>query len=370
VELFTAKRRVQQEDGKVINTNSQFQKNMLHRICHAGKNRTVPKGISVENQNTPPLNTMNKHTTIAAFAAACLAGSTAYAGPSKPAKHVVEPVQESCITGDIGLNVTSNYLRKGIALENQGLILQPYADLHFRIYKGAGALTSVTADLGIWNSFQDRRTRVGGANLGVNRQTTSNWFEFDFQAGLTAHFNKLSLGGYFKTYESPSSAFQNTYTAGIAVSYDDSDMLGAFALHPHALVELQLEGTTGNNYRGPVVVGAHHGRGQYYEVGIAPGHSYGDLTLSLPVTAGFGSGGFYLGNRGFGFISVGVNAEYALNFVPACLGKWSINSGFTYYRLGGNNTAPNRSGASGAGFSQAVIDKNQLVFQGGLKVAF
>lgn len=316
------------------------------------------------------MNTRNI-TTVAAFAAACLAGSTAYAGPAPaPAKKVIEPVQESCITGDIGLNVVSNYIRKGIALENQGLIMQPYANLHFRIYKGAGALTSVTADLGISNSFHDRNTRAGGANPGLNRQTTSNWFEFDFQAGLTAHFNKLSLGGYFKTYESPSSAFQTTYTAGVAVSYDDTDMLGAFALHPHALVELQLEGTTGNNFRGAAVVGASHGRGQYYEVGIAPAHSYGDLTLSLPVTAGFGSGGFYLGNRGFGFISVGVNAEYALNFVPACLGKWSINSGFTYYRLGGNNTGPNRSGASGLGSSQAVVDKNQLVFQGGLKVAF
>ena len=110
----------------------------------------------------------------------------------------------------------------------------------------------------------------------------------------------------------------------------------------------------------------------YYEVGITPAHSWGDLTLSLPLKGGFGSGGFYLGNRGFGFVSVGVNAAYALNFVPACLGKWTIDSGVTYYRLGGTNTGPLalRSGASGAGLSQAVTDKNQIVFQGGLKVAF
>ena len=309
---------------------------------------------------------MNTRTiTVVAFAAACLAGSTAYAGTKvRESKKIVEPVQESCITGDIGFNVTSNYIRHGIVLENQGFIIQPYADLHFRIYKGAGALTSVTADIGIWNSFQDRRTSAGRFTGG--RQSTANWFEFDFQTGLTMNFNKLSIGGYFKTYESPASVFQNTYTAGMKVAYDDSDALGAIALHPYALVELQLEGTTGNNFRSAT----SHGRGQYYEVGIAPGHTWGALTLSLPVKGGFGSGGFYLGNRGFGFIAVGARADYALNFVPACLGKWTIDGGFTYYRLGGTNSGFNRAGASGGSLAQAVTDKNQLVFEGGLKVAF
>ena len=305
------------------------------------------------------MNTRNI-TTLAAFAAACLAGSTAYAGP-KPVKHtkVIEPVQESCITGDIGFDVVSNYISKGILYSNQGFIMQPYADLHFRIYKGAGALTSATIDIGIWNSFHGHH--VGPAA----RQSTSNWFEFDFQVGATLNFDKLAIGGYFKTYESPSSSFPNTYTVGISAAYDDSAALGAFALHPYALAELQLEKSTGNSINGS--------RGQYYELGIAPGHTWGDLTLSLPVKAGFGSGGFYRGNRGFGYISVGARADYALHFVPACLGKWSVNAGATYYRLGGNNTAPGLSGASGLtgnAAGQARVDKNQFVFQGGLKVAF
>ncbi len=311
---------------------------------------------------------MNKHTTtFAAFAAACLAGSTAYAGPA-PAqtKKVIEPASESCITGDIGFDVLSEYIHQGIVKQNQGFIIQPYADLHFRIYKGAGALTSVTVDLGVWDSFQSNHP-VGGP-FGARGATTKNWFESDFQSGLTFNFDKLSIGGYFKVYESPASAFPNVYTGGINLAYDDSAALGAFALHPYARVELQFQGTTGNdfNFANP----AFHGRGQYYEVGIAPGHTWGAFTLSLPITGGFGSGGYYLGNRGFGFISVGARAEYALHFVPACLGKWTIGAGATYYRLGGNNTLPNLSGAAGRSPAQAVTDKNQLVFQGGLKVAF
>ena len=212
---------------------------------------------------------MNKHTiTLAAFAAACLVGSTAYGKHKsshedskyvKPAKKVVEPVQESCITGDIGFDVVSNYVTKGIVQNNQGFIIQPYANLHFRIYKGAGALTSITADVGIWNSFQSHRGR------GPVGQTTSNWYEFDFKTGLTFNFNKLSLSPYFMTYESPASYFPNAYTAGLTLAYDDSAALGAFALHPYALVEFQLEGTTGNNFpgiNGPAGPN-QHGRGQY-----------------------------------------------------------------------------------------------------------
>jgi len=310
---------------------------------------------------------MNKQTTVtfAALAAACFAGSSAFAGtPVRVSKQPKEVLQESCITGNIGLNVTSNYIRQGIVQENQGLILQPYADLHFRIYQGSGPINSIVADIGIWNSIHDNN-RVGRPG----RVGTPNWFEFDFTAGLTFNIDKLALSPYFRTYESPAGRFRNTYVIGTRISYDDSDLLGAFALHPYVRAELNLEGSTGNSQPGNLA------NGQYYEVGVAPAHSYGDLTLSLPVTAGFGSGGFYLGNRGFGFIAVGLDASYALNFVPACLGKWSVNSGVTYYYLNGrNNTVASRSGAAGFGPAftpgNGLADNNQLVFSGGLKVAF
>jgi len=313
---------------------------------------------------------MNKHTiTVAAFAAACLAGSTAYAGPA-PAKKVIEQAQESCITGDIGFDIVSNYITKGGVQNNQGFIIQPYTDLHFRIYKGAGALSSITADIGIWNSFHGHH--VPGLNGATS--TTAGWYEFDFQAGLTFNVGKASISPYFKTYESPSDQFNTAYAIGLNLGYDDSAALGAFALHPYVFAEINVQGTTGNNFPAaaglPLSSPSFHGRGQYYEVGIAPAHSWGDLTLSLPINAGFGSGGMYLGNRGFGFIGVGVKASYDLKFVPACLGKWSLSSGVTYYRLGGNNAFPNLSGASGLSAAQAVTDKNQLVFQGGMKVAF
>ena len=302
-------------------------------------------------------------TTFAAFAAASLMGVSAYAGPhtkSKPMKQPQAQLSDSCITGDIGFDVVSNYISKGVVFENQGFIIQPYADLHFRVAKNVGAIDSITVDLGIWNSMHNHTPTVARGS------TTSKWFEFDFQAGLTFNAAKFAISPYFKIYESPADVFNNTYAIGMNVAYDDKDMLGDFALHPYVFAELMLEKSAGNNIAGK--------RGQYYEVGITPAHSWGDLTLSLPIKGGFGSGGFYLGNRGFGFVSVGVDAAYALNFVPECLGKWSVHTGVTYVRLGGDNNPLTRAGAAGLAPAyfpgNGLADKNQLVFGGGLKVAF
>jgi hypothetical protein len=308
----------------------------------------------------------NTITSVAAFVAVCFAGSAAYAGPTEaPAKKIIEVAQESCITGDIGFDVVSELIQKGIVKQNQGFIMQPYVDLHFRIYKGAGALTSITADIGMWNSLQDYHPKAARGN------TVPDWFQMQFYSGLTFNFDKLSLGSYYRLYENPENSLPAgvypAFTLGFVANYDDSTKLGIFALHPHLFVELELSGTTGND-----VIASNpsfHGRGQYYEIGIAPQHKWGDFTLSLPVTAGFGSGGFYLGGRGFGFIAAGIDANYALSFIPACLGKWSLSSSFSYYRLGGDNNPRALSGASGHSLI-GFTDNNQLVFQGGLKVAF
>ena len=306
-------------------------------------------------------------TTFAAIAAASLAGVSAYAGTqtvrSQPSKPVKEAMQESCITGDIGLDIVSNYIARGLVLENQGIIIQPYANLHFRVAQNVGPVESISVDLGIWNSLHSHHD-------GPRDSTTRSWFESDFIAGMTFNIDKFAVSPYFKIYQSPADVFESAYVAGLRLAYDDTDLLGDFALHPYAKVELNVIETSGNNY--DPFTGLNRGNGQYYEVGVTPAHSWGDLTLSLPLKGGFGSGGFYLGNRGFGFFSVGLDAAYALNFVPECLGKWAVHTGATYVRIGGNNDPLAPSGAAGfaPAFGGVVSNENQVVFGGGLKVAF
>jgi hypothetical protein len=279
--------------------------------------------------------------TALALAAGATLGSQAYAGPTAPpSKTVVEAAKESCITGDIGLDVTNAYYYHGIRQEDRGVILQPYADLYFKVYQGSGFLTSLSVDLGIWNSFHDNR-RVAS--------TTSNWYEFDFSAGLTWTFNeKWTLGTAFKYYGSPGDYFDNAYALSAKLGYDDKDLLGAFSLQPYVYVEWELDGKSGN---GP-------GEGVYYEAGLTPSYDVGPVTFSLPLRAGFGSNEYYFDNDTYGFFSVGVAASYTLTCIPECLGEWSLTASATYMNLG-QGTAVSNDG-----------EEDVWIYAGGLKVAF
>jgi hypothetical protein len=280
-------------------------------------------------------------------------------------KNPVEVVKESCITGDLGVNVVSQYISRGLIFENQGGIIQPYADLYFRLYQGDGFINKVSANVGIWNSFHSRHTDAGEAvGRGTGRadaSSTRSWYEFDFTAGLAVTFLKnFTLTPSYYTFLSPNDGFNTFQGLNVNLAYDDTDLLGKFALHPHVTVLWELENKAGNG----------SDEGVYYEVGIAPSTPLGKdtgLTLTLPITAGFGSNEFYARNAGFGYFSAGAQVSYALAFVPKCLGAWTVNSGATYYYLGSQslrdfNTAP----------ANDVRDakNSEWVFSGGLAVSF
>lgn len=286
-------------------------------------------------------------TTFAAIAAACFAGTSAFAGPKSSKKVSPPAASESCISGEIGFDITTEYIRHGIVQQNQGFQIQPYADLHFRVYEGSGVVSSITADVGIWNHFESHHPgRVS---------TTPSWREFDFTFGVTAKVDKLSISPQFIVRESPADVAGNAYAFGLTLAYDDSEMLGDFALNPYIHAEFEgwidSRGTIGN-FANP------RGTHQYVEIGIAPGHSYGDLTLTVPVSVGLGNR-YYAGNKAFGFVSIGLDASYALTMVPECLGKWSVHAGFTYVHLG-----------EGARLAAPGGDESRYIASGGLRVAF
>jgi len=296
--------------------------------------------------------TKNTIATLSAFAAAAFIGSSAYAGTPVKAKDNKAPkevAKESCITGDLGVDFTSNYISRGVPQENQGVIAQPYVDLYFKIYEGSGALTKATVNLSTWSSVHDHNHFAA---------TTSAWYEFDYAAGITLQFGKLSITPSFLAILSPNDAFADNYNANINIAYDDSDLLGKFALHPHATVMFEIDGKAGTGDE----------EGVYYEFGIAPGFQAGPVAISIPINLGLGSSGFYGDPRGknrgddtFGYFSAGVAAEYPLHFLPECLGQWALKANATYYRLG-DNTSEVRSVVDG--------DQNQWSFGGGVVVRF
>ena len=281
---------------------------------------------------------------------------TASAGKEIP----VEKCKESCISGSLGIDVVSMYISHGVIYENQGAILQPYGTLSFQLQEGEGALTGVSLDLGWWNTFHSRHTDAGAVNGGA--QTTRAWFETDFSIGLTfTLFKNFSLSPAYTFYLSPNDAFDTAQTVNLKLSYDDTDLLGALALHPWVNVWWEVENK----------IGTGADEGFLYEFGIAPSRSFGDLTVTLPISVGLGSSNGYTnlngGNETYGYFTAGVNFDYELKFIPECYGDWSVHAGYAYYNLGDGTRDYNTAAAGG---SVRDGSDNEHVVSGGLTVEF
>lgn len=279
-----------------------------------------------------------------------LAGTTTVT--VKETQPLVEEVQKSAITGDIGVNFTNQYINRGVVRENQGVIAQPYFDLYLNLYEGDGALSRVSFVLGTWASLHSAKTHVGWANGNPN-STTGVWYEFDYSAGFAFTFARdLTITASYLECHSPNDAFDASRNVNVRVDYNDSELLGAFALHPHVTYLREIEGKLGNGAA----------KGNYYEVGVAPGlPAFGPVTVTFPLTVGFGSHRFYAGNQGFGYFSGGINTAIALDFIPANYGTWTVNLGANYYYLNGSLSQAN---------SIQARDNNTFAFNGGLNLAF
>jgi len=291
-----------------------------------------------------------KLTLCAGLALAGLTGSVFAGAPvvAKETTTLVEETTQSAITGDLGVNFTSQYINRGVVRENQGVIAQPYVDLYFNLYEGEGFINKVSLDLGAWSSLHSAKTHAHP------HSTTNAWYEFDYSVGLGITFARdFTFTPSYVELNSPNDAFKASRNVNLRLDYDDSELLGAFALRPHVSYLRELQGSLGN--------GTSKGNGNYYEVGVAPGAAFGPVAVTVPLNAGFGSHNFYGDNQGFGYFSGGVNASVALSFIPAAYGAWTFNTGATYYYLHGTLSQANSIQRSG---------NNTFVFNGGLNLAF
>jgi len=303
-----------------------------------------------------------------ALPAGSFAGTTA--APSKEVAPV-EKIKESCITGDIGINVVSQYISRGVVLENQGAILQPFTDLYFKLYEGDGFLNKVQLNFGLWSSFHDKKTDAGALTGTPGVSSTDYWYEFDMTAGISFTFAKnFTFTPSYFTFLSPNDGFSTFKGLNLKFAYDDTSLWGesGFKLNPYVQVLFELENKAGSGLD----------EGIYYEVGIAPSMPVGPVTLTFPVTAGFGSHEFYgsfneeegtIDDEWFGFVSAGVNVGYGLKFIPECYGTWTATAGYTYYFLG-EGTSDFNTAQRGGAVRGGDGDEHEHVFSTGLTVAF
>jgi len=86
--------------------------------------------------------------------------------------------RDQAISGELGLDFTSQYFFRGIRQENQGVIAQPWINLGMNVYEGEDTLRNLNVVFGQWNSLHDGATAGAG---GI-------WAESRFYMGVEGQF--------------------------------------------------------------------------------------------------------------------------------------------------------------------------------------
>ena len=289
--------------------------------------------------------TKNTVAQLCAIAAVVTLPTLSFAGTtSKCCKTAPEKLAESAISGDLGVNVVTAYYFHGVlqAPGTSSASVQPYLDLNLKAYEGDGFLNKAVFSLGLWQSYSNP--------AGVTSPNNRAFYESDVTPSLALTFGKLTLTESYAFLNYPNAipgGAQDSQLWSSKLSFDDSDLLGALALHPSVTYSLETDAKSG--------VGTKTG-GSLWEVSVSPGTAVGPLELTLPLTLGVGSDGFYAQN-GYSYFSAGLNAAYTLP-VSKAYGTWKVNTGVTYY---------NTDKKSMAGINS---DENNFVGSIGLGVAF
>jgi hypothetical protein len=233
--------------------------------------------------------------------------------------------------GLISLSITNDftntYMFRGIQQERDGFIWQPYVDVGLTVWDDEEApIKSVTLGMGVWNSFQTKKT--------LSRDSgPSNLYETDFYPSLT-----VGLPGNFETsviyyvYTSPNGGFDTVQEVAFLVGYDDSDLLGRLAMAPTVTFAVETEGTSFGDKRG-----------SFTGLGVEPVLFASEnedfpLAITLPLALGLSIDNYYeepgRSNDNFGYVQFGLTVGMDLPFVPEEAGTWNFSVTGNGYYLG------------------------------------
>jgi hypothetical protein len=242
-----------------------------------------------------------------------------------------------------GVDWTTDYYFRGILQEDKSWIVQPYGEVTFKLVEGTPALGNLGLTVGTWNSLHGGPTGVDGNNADPDL-----WYESDFYTKVSWTFlEDFTSAVIYTAYMSPNDRFGTVQELALSLGYNDSKLLGPFALNPSVLIAFELDGQADGGLE----------EGTYLQIGVTPGYTFNDkgtypLTLSLPVVLGLSLSDYYerVGVGGdddtFGYLSIGLGASVPLKFVPAAFGAWSAKASVTYITMGDNLKAANNGESS------------------------
>jgi hypothetical protein len=226
----------------------------------------------------------------------------------------------------LNLDITTAYFYHGIIQEDTGLILQPAARLTVNLFENDDF--KIDAILGTWNSFHSQKT---GAQ--ASGDFTDYWYECDLTAGVALTMDQFVLTTTYTFLTSPSDAYQTVQELDVTLAFDDSELLGACALHPYVLLGIETGADASD--------GADSDTGTYLELGVAPGFSFDlgatPVAISFPCSIGLSVHDYYQNAAGddetFGFAQIGAKASVPLP-LGEHYGKWTLNAGIAALFLG------------------------------------
>ena len=241
----------------------------------------------------------------------------------------IEPVNQGRLSFSLGTDIPSAYFFRGYVQENQGFIIQPWAELGVMILDGTDNSPGVSLTFGNWNSFHSEKT-------GATEPSHRSWYESDFYAGIALDWDAFSLGLSHTVYTYPNSAINTVQEIGLTAGYSPPEdsicqkVLGdiSFGLH--------FEVDNSNVSMSEAI---------YMELGFGPSFDIfdGKATLSIPVALGFSVDDYYIDGSGsddfLGYASLG--ADVAIPLWSGAYGEWTLNAGANLLFLGSAAEAAN-----------------------------
>jgi hypothetical protein len=238
-----------------------------------------------------------------------------------------------------GIDFPTDYFFRGIVQERDSFlednyILQPYGDLTFKLWEGAGPLSAVGLTFGLWNSLHGGPSGVEGSPSVDPKM----WYEADFYTKLSATIlDDFAAAAIYTAYMSPNDRFNTVQELALSLGYNDSKLLGPFALNPSVLLAFEVKGQSDTG----------RSRGVHLQLGVSPGltllaRSRAPVSLTFPLLVGLSLSEYYerIGVGGdddtFGYLSGGAAASVPLRFIPADFGAWQARAGVSVLYLGDN----------------------------------
>jgi hypothetical protein len=267
---------------------------------------------------------------------------TGLAGTESAKADDMIPPPSSRVHALFDLTGANEYLTpRGLIVVNQGVTIQPLLLGFVNLYKGDSFINDVTFVPGAWADLSTAKNgpRPGFAyhanfdsKTGAYDLTDQGYLnEIDPIFGFTTTFAKnFTLGLTYTAFVSEEGEYPTSQHVETKLTFNDSDYLKAYALHPTVIFWQEL--------RNSAVVGpiAGHGPSGYFDLGIAPSYTFdtlANLKLEAPIRTLIPLDDRFYGRSGIGLYEVGVKATLPLNFMPKGYGSWSFHLGVNYMRF-------------------------------------